>query len=146
MQVPIIIKPQSRKYLLYLAGLATVLSIGLLLSSSFIYKNISLAYGGITGVWLGIPLYWLYSVKTKFKQFSLIVTDTHVQVPHCAGIRLLSPLTLDKARTLSYMPKKNLENLLSYSFWLANGERCQVSKLIYNSSDLKIILEKLGCL
>ena len=147
MQVPITIKPQTHKYLLSSARTALILSIGLLLSSSLIYKDVSLAYGGIIGVWLGVPLSWLYyGVITKFKRFTLIVTESYVQIPSYRGIRLLSPQTLDKTRTLSYMPKRNLENWLSYSFWLINGEKCQISKHLYASSDIKIVLEKLGCL
>ncbi len=146
MQAPITIRPQRNKYLLFYAGLAAVASVGIVLSSSLIYKDITLAYGGIIGFWLGVPLCWLYGVTTKFKRFTLIVTDSYVQVPSHTGIRLLSAKTLDKTRTLSYMSRKNLDNWLTYSLWLVNGERCQISKLLYTPSDIKIVLEKLDCL
>ncbi len=145
MQAPMMIKPQRRKYLLFRAGIAAVASIGILLSSSLIYRDISLAYGGITGFWLAVPLSWLYDAITKFRRYALTVSDSYVQVPFGRGIRFLSTQTLDKARTLSYMPRKTLENWWSYSFWLVNGERCHINKHLYASSDIKIILEKLGC-
>ena len=146
MQAPIVIKPQTRRYLLFFVGIAAIGSIGILLSSSLIYGDVKLAYGGITGLWLCIPLVWSYDAITKFRRLTLLVTDGYIQIPSPTGIRLLSPQTLDKARTLAYMPRKNLNNWLSYSLWLVNGERYQINKLLYTSSDIEIILEKLGCL
>ena len=145
MPTPIMIKPQRHKYILYSIGLATVICIGIVLSSSLIYKDVSLAYGGIIGSWIGVPLLWLYGEITKFKRFTIIVADNYVQVPAEIGLGRLSAETLDKARTFAYMPKKNLNNWLAYSFWLTNGQRYSVSKHLYAVSDIKIILEKLGC-
>ncbi len=145
MQYPILIKPQRHKYLLLYAGIAAIGSLGMLLSSSLIYRNISLAYGGIIGLWLGVVIFGSYDAITKFRRHTLIVTNGYVQIPVRNGIGLLSPQILDKDRTLAYMPKKNLDNWLSYSFWLVNGERYQISKVLYTASDLKTVLEKLAC-
>ena len=145
MQYPILIKPQRHKYLLGCVSCATMGSIGMLLSASLIYKDVSLAYGGIIGLWLAFLIFGSYDAFTKFRRHTLIVTEDCVQIPTRNGMRFLSPQFLDKARTLAYMPKKNLDNWQSYSFWLVNGEKYQIGKLLYTAADLKIVLEKLGC-
>jgi hypothetical protein len=145
MENSLTIKPQRLKYLYSSAGFTFMLSILLILSSTLIFKNITLAYGGITGFWLGSLLLWIYDEKTQYKRFTLVITENYIQIPYFGGdARLPSSEALDKARTLTYKSKSTLNNWLGFTFWFANGERCLINKLLYDPSQIKIILEKLG--
>ena len=149
MQYPIEIKPPRPNYLLSHLGfmliaflLTSVVSIGLFRDHLNGFVAIR---GAAIGFLLGGLLLWGYDEITKFKRFTVIVTESHIEIPFLRhGKIILSQDRVDKPRTLAYNSGQNLVNRIRYTLWFSNGDRTSLSKLFFSPSQINSILEGLG--
>ena len=159
MQYPMVFKPLRRNYLLYLAGLSLIFVVGVILLRAlvgFILLKAPLGSGLIWGgvgylvaSLVGFLLCWFYDERTKFKRFSIVLTETNISV--LIGwlgwdTRTLPLTAIDRDRTLLHNSKRNLSNLVYYTFWSISGYSISINKLMLGSSQTKELLERTGCL
>jgi hypothetical protein len=151
MQNPITLRPPRSSYLLFLAGFVVIFDVLSFLLNIAIYKSDPQAFrltdGEIIGSLVGALILWGYDELTGFKRIALVIEEYSIKIP--AGFsddKYLTSEWVDKPRTLVYNAKTRLLNRILYTFWLVNGKRININRLLVGSSQLKLLLEKLDCL